>query len=349
VAVEAADIAGQGRNDLLLTHNFGSCCFNCGTNDGKISWLENPGSFSEEKPWQIRPVSDLIAAHRLKFGHFTQSEKLELMVAPVVGPQPYGAGVHEPIMLTLFEVPKDALTCNGWEGRTIDNQSFRLVHDIYADKFKGSDGALLDSVLIASEEGINWHYFDTQDNLWKTQHISEGDQTHVDIGFKGCSNARAGRLGDDPYGFIATIDPFHGNKVTVHTRLSGKTMTDQAWKRTVLDDFGPCDPRNQVSCHHIVTGDFDGDGDDEFLVALPGPMPNQGIYYYKIIDVHNGLIERWRISTVSVANIALGDFDGDGRLDFATTSYYTPGFYLCDLPQVNVFYNRFGKPGPAKS
>ena len=37
------------------------------------------------------------------------------------------------------------------------------------------------------------------------------------------------------------------------------------------------------------------------------------------------------------------DFDQDGRLDFATTGYYTPGYFLADHPQVLVFYNRFGE------
>lgn len=39
--------------------------------------------------------------------------------------------------------------------------------------------------------------------------------------------------------------------------------------------------------HHVVTGDFDGDGYNEFLVALRGPMPWQGVFYYKAVDAAN--------------------------------------------------------------
>jgi hypothetical protein len=165
-------------------------------------------------------------------------------------------------------------------------------------------------------------------------------------GFKGCGNLAYGRVGDDPYAYIATIDPFHGNIVTAYTRKPGKALTDHPWTRTVLDTFGPFDAKSQGPGHHVVAGDFDGDGDDEFLVALRGPLPHQGVYYYKPIDLAEGLFERWRVSSSSAARIALGDFDGDGRLDFATTGYYTPGYYLCDNSQVNVFLNRFGNTGP---
>lgn len=37
------------------------------------------------------------------------------------------------------------------------------------------------------------------------------------------------------------------------------------------------------------------------------------------------------------------DVDGDGRLDFATTGYYTPGYFLADNPQILVCLNRFAE------
>lgn len=346
VAIDAGNLAGRGLNDLVICHDFGGCVFNCGPNDGKISWLENPGTYEDDKPWPVRPVGDLIATHRLKLGHFTQSESLELLAIPVVGCQPFGQGVLKPITLTLYDVPKDVLASQPWSGRTIDDQSFVLVHDVLRDKFLGHEGQQLDSLILSSSEGVSWYYYDAASDAWKTHHIADGDQTYASIGFKGCSNAVPGRIGDDPYAFIATIDPFHGNMVALLHRQKGKTLTDEPWKRTVLDTFGEFNPKHQSTGHHIVVGDFDGDGDDEFLVGLRGPMPHQGVFYYKVIDLEHGLVERWRVSTVSASLIAVGDFDGDGRLDFATTSYYTPGFFLCDLPQVNVFYNRFGRPLP---
>lgn len=319
--------------------------FWCRPEDGKISWLENPGNFDDDKPWNVHFVSDLMAAHRLQLGHFTQSERMELLALPVVGCRPYGKGVHEPVAVTLFDLPQDVLNATNWDGRVIDNESFRVIHGVVRQKFGGRSGDNLDSVLLASEEGLSWFYYDTKRTQWETVPLGEGDQTDQAGGFKGCGNIAYGRVGDDPCAYMATIDPFHGNIVAAYTRKPGQALTDNPWQRHVLDVFGPFDPDTQGPGHHVVSGDFDGDGDDEFLVALKGPLPYQGVYYYKVIDLEKGLFERWRISTASAARIAVGDFNGDGRLDFATTGYYTPGYYLCDNSQVNIFMNGFAKTG----
>jgi len=345
VAIDSGDIAGQGRNDLVISHNYGNCMFWCRPEDGKVSWLENPGTFNDDKPWDNHFISDLMATHRLQIGHFTQTDRLELMALPVVGCRPYGKGVHEPISMTLFEFPEDVRNTAQWKGRIIDNEHFRIIHGVVRNKFGGRSGKQLDSVLLASEEGISWFYYDDRTGTWEIVPIGAGEQDEAAGGFKGCGNVAYGRIGDDPYAYIPTIDPFHGNIVTVYTRKPGQALTDHPWKRTVLDTFGEFDPNSQGPGHHVVTGDFDGDGDDEFLVALRGPLPHQGVYYYKAIDLASGLFERWRVSSSSAARIAVGDFDGDGRLDFATTGYYTPGYYLCDNSQVNVFLNRFGEKG----
>ncbi len=46
-------------------------------------------------------------------------------------------------------------------------------------------------------------------------------------------------------------------------------------------------------------------------------------------------------ASVSAARIAVGDFTGDGRLDFATIGYSVPGYYETETPQIVLFKNNF--------
>lgn len=63
------------------------------------------------------------------------------------------------------------------------------------------------------------------------------------------------------------------------------------------------------------------------MVALRGPSPWKGVYYYKILDLDKKIINKWKISEDSAARIAVADFNGDGRLDFATIGYSVAGYY----------------------
>ena len=341
VAIDASDIDGDGRNDLVICHDYGNCMFNCGPNDGKISWLRNPGSFEVDKPWERYHIGDLVATHRIRLGRFTQNDHLELLALPVVGRQGGPEAVHKPVRVTLFQKPGNVLNAKNWPGELVNESIFRVIHGVILDHFPSQVKAQFESTLLASEEGISWFGYGS-DGQWHQTLLSTGEQTQfAQTGFKGSGNLAIGKQGPDPYAYIATVEPFHGNTVAVYSKQSGGTLTDAVWRRTVLDVFGDPNEHGEGAGHHVVTGDFDGDGDDEFLVALRGPTPWQGVFYYKAVDVANGLWVKTRVSSSSAARIAVADFDGDGRLDFATTGYYTPGYFLADHPQTLVFLNRF--------
>jgi hypothetical protein len=343
VAMDHAPLV-NGRPDLVVCHDYGTCMFACKPEDGKISWLQHPGG-DGTGPWQRHYIANLVATHRLRFGSFTRAGARELMALPVVGPKGGPEAVHQPVQVMLYTPQPDKLD-EPWPAAVVDDKSFRVIHDVVVGKFAEKDrNAALDSVLLATEEGVCWVHH--QDGAWRTEILGTGEQTEVGLtGFKGTGNLGVGRVGSDPYAYIATLEPFHGNTLAVYTKPPGRDGLKGPWRRTILDVFGDPNDAGEGAGHHVMTADFDGDGDDEFLMALRGPWPWQGVFYYKCIDVENAVFTKKRVSNASAARIALGDFDGDGRIDFATTGYYTPGYFLCDRPQVLVFLNRI-EPGSA--
>lgn len=117
-------------------------------------------------------------------------------------------------------------------------------------------------------------------------------------------------------------------------------MAGNKWKRHVLDVYGTPNQRLKTGdgpLHFVACADFDGDGDDEILVSLfgpldrtpegdaipppPGPHELKGILYYKAVDIQKGIFSKWRITEESSARIAIGDFSGTGRQDLISMGY----------------------------
>lgn len=221
----------------------------------------------------------------------------------------------------------------------IDDVSYSVVHEL-------SPGSRIrpreeQPLLVASAEGITALQYDTDTRRWRAKRIGEGETSQRSrTGFRGSNSASVGVLQGSGGRYVAALEPFHGNTVAVYSHADEYSTGE--WKRTVLDVYGDPNEMGEGPGHDLVCGDFDNDGDDEFLVALRGPEPWQGVFYYKAIDPTNGLWTKKRVSTESAARIAVADFDSDGLLDFATIGYYTPGYFLADDPKVIVAYNRTG-------
>ncbi len=347
VSLDQADIDGDGRTDLVVCHDYAPTMFEATPQDGRVSWLRNAGE--RDEPWQVRPIGQLGSAHRLRLGHFTDPEELQVLVAPVVGPRSGMEAVHTPIRVVLYRRPDDVLAASSWPADVADDESFRVIHAIALGEY-GAPGAVgLGATLLASEEGLSW-FGVNPDGRWEAVLLGHGEPGQAaQTGYRGSGNHAVGRIGGDPYAYIAAVEPFHGNTLAVYTPEGDGDLAQRTWRRTVLETFGDPNEAGEGPAHHVVCADFDGDGDDEFLVALRGPMPHQGVFHYRPVDAGAARFEKTRVSEPSAARIAVADFDGDDRLDFATTGYHVPGYFECEDPQVVVHFNHFGEPiaGPA--
>ncbi|MGW0916817.1 FG-GAP repeat domain-containing protein [Streptomyces sp. NPDC002784] len=334
----AADISGNGRPDFVVCHQLYGASGRLDDPDpegGRIDWIENTGKPDGDARWERHYIGRETGMHRLRVGHFTQTRKPEVMGLPIVGAR----HVHGLIPIVLFSPNNDVR--KPWEKRVVDDSHFRLIHgvDVRPNPLPGCEH--LDSVVVASEEGVSWLHYDERQGRFTITHIGEGEQSQFDhTGFKGSGEAAVGRIGDDPHAYVATMEPFHGNTVAVYLKEQpGAPAGEVSWRRVVLDVFGDPNEHGEGPGHHILCADFDNDGDDEFLVALRGPWPWQGVFYYKAIDIQAGIFTKWRVSSDSTARIAIGDFNGDGRLDFATIAYKVDKYFVAQDAKLSVFHN----------
>lgn len=133
-------------------------------------------------------------------------------------------------------------------------------------RFDGPDG--LDSMLISSREGLTRLYYKNQ--KWHRDHIGIGEPKEPrqdpavespgsgDHWGTGCADA--GKVGSDPFAYIATLDPFHGIAACVYTKVN-EGMSSTKWQRHILDVYGTPNQRLKTGDgpgHFIICADFDG-------------------------------------------------------------------------------------------
>lgn len=339
VGADFADISGNGHPDIVVCHElYGpiGTIHDPDTAGGKIDWIENPGGpYERGSRWKRHYIGRATGMHRLRVGHFTQTKRLEVIGVPIVAK----ADVHAVLQVLLFTQADDVHEAGEWPMMVIDDSSFRMIHG--AEKKKGLiPGSELDSLLLASDEGVTWLYYDERTSEWHKVLIGTGELTQFQqTGFRGSGDLDAGGLDGDPFAYVAAIEPFHGNTVAVYLKDTDGPAGEVSWRRRLLDVYGDPNENGEGAGHQVVCADFDGDGDDEFLVALRGPWPWQGVMYYKAIDTQNGVFAKWRVADESVARIATADFNGDGRLDFATIAYSVQNYYVPKDAKLMLYRN----------
>ncbi|SJL07214.1 related to Aldos-2-ulose dehydratase [Armillaria ostoyae] len=339
VPMAYTDITGDGYNDIIIADNYGSSMDDdIWPDGGRIQWFENPGDPNKEH-WKPRYIGQSPGMHRIRVGHFTQKDVVQIAALPVIT---RSGDFDTPVPVIIYTKPDDPRSASKWEKDIPFDNLFRVVHE--AIVVPSPDDGGLDRIMLASREGISFLWFSTSTKKWEYKILGTGLPQISDNPYWGSGSVSVGRVHNDHTGYIASSEAMHGHFVSVYVKdenAPSNQPVDAHWTRHVLDNYSLPSSGFSGTIHQVVCADIDGDGVDEVLVAMMGSAPpswNQtGVWCYKPVDLKNGIFSKFKLSDVSAGRIAVANFRSRHILDFATISYSVPGYFESPLPLVMLY------------
>ncbi len=321
VCISAADIDGDGQLDFALGAAWNPSNTKSG---GTLQWLRRGKTLDE--PWSVHPIGEEPTLHRIRFADLDGDGKPVLLAVPLMGRNSTGAKNHmdgQPVRVLAYRIPKDPVG-ERWPMEVLD-QNMHVVHNfqaIPADRGKGMD------VLTASYEGVS--LLQRIGDRWTRRQLGVGDQSNPKSN-RGSSEIKRGKL-KNGQSFIATIEPWHGDKVVVYTP---PTESGGLWERHVLDD--------KLKWGHAVwCADLDRDGGDELIIGVRDVLSDKsgeqcGVRIFKAVDDMGAKWQRQLLDEggVRVEDLAADDLDGDGRIDIVAVGRQSHN--------ARIYWNKGGK------
>lgn len=302
VCIAARDIDGDGKAEIAIGAEW-----NPGdtVNSGSVHYLIPPADRTQK--WEVVNLHHEPTVHRMKWVQGAD-KKFMLVVAPLHGrgnKNAEGDGVKF-LAYHMPANPKDE-----WKTEVLED-TLHITHNFDVVNWSDAPG---EEIILGGKENI--FLIERGGHGWnKTALISAGEQ-----GFKGCGEVRLGKL---PGGgkFIATVEPFHGDKVCTYT---APAAGEKFWKRVEID--GAIKEGHAVGC-----ADFAGVGYDQ--VALGWRTPNGakkvGINLYVPPAQPGGDWKKFPIDEDKMAceDLAVGDLNGDGRPDIVASGRATKNLVI---------------------
>jgi hypothetical protein len=289
------DIDRDGRIDLAIADDFGMSRTSSG---GLVHWLQCPQDPTQE--WPMHAIGAEPTSHRLRWADVDGDGRKELVVAPIMGRNAKAPLWDVGVRLAFYRIPEPPTT-EPWKPIVIDDR-LTVLHGLCIVDWD-RDGR--DDILTASFEGVHLYQSQGQGDKisWKKTRLGSGQQT--DPAKRGSSEIALGKLGGDNCRFLATIEPWHGDKVVVYT--PGSTP-DALWQRDVID-------ATFNEGHALICADLDGDHDGEIVAGYRGK--GSSLYIY---DCRDSVGKQWQRIAIDEGDMAasgldVADINGDGRLD----------------------------------
>jgi hypothetical protein len=277
----AYDVDGDGIPEIAFAQEFSNVY---GKSLGIVSILTHQGDPRE--PWSVKEIDRMPTSHRLRFADIEGTGKKVLVNYPLVGSQAVAPEYRDRVSQLMYRPGE-------WKREVITDAEEGVVHGILPTVW---DGGKRESLLSGSFVGVHLLQFDK--GHWRRTLVVKGDP--ADWPRSGASDVAVGRLGRER--FLATIEPWHGNKVVVYRQ------SKDVWGRHIIDDA-------IVDGHTIVTGDFDGDGQDELIVGER--QGRRSTYLYRVTNAKEDTWSKQPLDDrgMSGAGCAVADLNGDKRPD----------------------------------
>ena len=277
----AYDVDGDGIPEIALAHEFSNVY---GKSAGVVSILTHQGD--PAGPWAIKEIDRVPTSHRVRFVDIDGSGKKVLVNFPLIGSQATAPDYRDRVSLLMYRPGE-------WRREVVTDAEEGVVHGILPTVWgSGPRQALLS----ASFLGVHALTFDQ--GKWSRLLVVKDDPAAWPQ--SGASDVAAGKVGRGR--LLATIEPWHGNKVAIYTEAKG------AWTRREID-------QTLADGHTIVVGDFDGDGVDE--VVAGERRGARSVYLYRRASAKDDRWSKERLDDggMAAAGCDVADLNADTRLD----------------------------------
>ncbi len=277
---------------------------------GSIGWLQ-------QKPrgvWTYHPLTEEPTTHRMHWVELTPGEK-SLVVAPLKGKGSAAPGFEQTSVRLLALNPTSSLQ-DKWPIRVLNDQ-LHVMHNFHLTDLDNDQRV---DLLCASYEGATWLRLDEKGNVKSSDRLGVGQEQAPPA--SGSSEIRDGRLANKRP-FIATVEPWHGDKIVVYVAPMDWTPNapQKPWPRLVIDD--------QLAWGHAVAcANLDGDPEDELIIGVRDNKSDSARCGVRVYDCANGDGQAWTRTlvdpgAVAVEDLIAADIDADGRIDIVAVGRAT--------------------------